>query len=353
MKKISVALILLVAAGAIVVVVLRHGGQQQQHGSEPKEAQSTASRPAVQQQKPVRAVSGAKTTPTMKPSGVVLASPAAPYEKQFLVNLSANVRSVVGLDANKGFAYRTAALQTLGVNMPRGDIEGIYAFLSARYEDHKTEMDLLEFESVRNDALDLLLRQAQLPPDLVTNLVAIFHDREQNEVWRDYSVQHFEPYCQAKWKETAIPPTDPDWIAISNAYFEAVTETDSTIAGTALLGMERLSSAQSVISRDTVGQLAVTLANDEKCGEPARITALRICGQLKKIEILPTARFLSQTADTISLQIAAIATLGDLGDASDREYLESTLLVGNQRLHPAAKAALQRLPKADPQSTVK
>ena len=347
MKRIGIVLIGIAIVVGIGVIVLWHGDWDRS----PQRTESATEQHS--ESAPVKERETATTMPDMnnvKEGKVINGSQATAYEEQFPTNLQEHIRSVAGLDANKGYTYRFSALRQLGSDLSRKNIEGLYAFLHARYEDHKDEMGLLEFESVRNDTLDLLLRQTQLPPDLGKNMVAIFRDHEQNKVWRDYCVQHFAPYCKAKWNNGDISLDDPDWIAVSNAFFDAVKETDSTIAGTALIGMEMLSQTHTVLSRETVGQLASTLALDDNCGEPARITALCVCGQLKKTEILPTVRFLAQTAETIPLQIAAIATLGDLGDSIDKEYLETLLTAGNERLHPAAKSALERLTNANPKT---
>jgi len=60
-------------------------------------------------------------------------------------------------------------------------------------------------------------------------------------------------------------------------------------------------------------------------------------------EILPAARMLAQAGETVPLRMAAIATIADLGDATDLELLQSFAASPEKRIATIAQSALKRL----------
>lgn len=261
------------------------------------------------------------------------------------MNLPENIRVIGGLEPGRNYQKRVMAVQSLGRNLTTNEIAGIYVFLESRYEDYKNELEPLEFESIRNDTLDALLRQKELPSDLGKKILKMYRDTGQDEVWRDYCVQHFKPYSEAKWKVWTQAKHDPEWAEMTNAYWEATRETGSTIAGTALIGMGLVAEKYPGLAQEEVGKRALELAMDDTCGEASRITALRICGQMGQKEVMPKARVLAQTGESVMLRMAAIATIGDLGEKGDVELVQSLAGTSEDRIKFVAKAALQRLIK--------
>jgi hypothetical protein len=92
-----------------------------------------------------------------------------------------------------------------------------------------------------------------------------------------------------------------------------------------------------------VGQTAAALADDQRACEATRITALRLSGMLKRSEALDAARFVAQVGATVPLRMAAIATLGELGDFADLIYLQETAVQDTPRFKPIIEAAVQNL----------
>ena len=81
-------------------------------------------------------------------------------------------------------------------------------------------------------------------------------------------------------------------------------------------------------------------------GEPAKITAFQVCAQLGDAELLPDARKVVISGDSVPLKISAIAYIGLMGGASDVELLKKYLSGTEIRLRVPAKAALKRLAAA-------
>ena len=64
-----------------------------------------------------------------------------------------------------------------------------------------------------------------------------------------------------------------------------------------------------------------------------------------KVEALPAARIVSQTGETTMLRMAAIATLGDLGEEQDIDLVETMAASDEKRIATVAESALLRLKK--------
>ena len=124
---------------------------------------------------------------------------------------------------------------------------------------------------------------------------------------------------------------------------KAAKDTGSSSAGTALLSLNRLAARDRTLLAKA-GELALAAAKDTTAPEAARSTALQICASRKDVRAPPLARtILTDSAASVALRISAAATLGRVGDASDRPALESS--ASDEALKPAAQAALDRLPQ--------
>lgn len=259
------------------------------------------------------------------------------------MNLSPAVRAVVGLDPEKANGRaRTAALNTLTPRLSTNDIDGLTLFLHLT-NDKATSLPDSTFTSLKSDVLEVLVRQDAVPDGLGGEVVAMFHDRDQGDVWRDYCLQYLSSCYDAQQPVAAAMTNDPARTAMLDAYQSALLEKDKTLAGTAMIGLEYLSRRHSEVSRQALTSNVLALANDEACGEGSRITALRMCAMLGSAGVLPTARVLAQTGQTTTLRMAAIATIGDLGDGQDINLLTSLAGGSEKHISGIASNALTQL----------
>ncbi len=361
-KKLSVVLVVCVVAVLAFVFLVRRSPREEVTPDVPPVERRTERAviidlPIVEEvQEPVEPPS---------PEGIAARRSAFLEELEDL-DISKPVRAVIGADgAAANRRERRDALQKLTRQLSPDDVAALRAFLHARFADQE-ELRLLSFNGIKNDALDVLLRQDELPEGLGGQLVEMYRDDQHDDVWRDYCVQYFAGYYERRWpspgrrrgpaplpkpgERQAVDPSpgtleNPERQDIEAAYWEAVSEKDKTIAGTALMAIERLSRVRSEFDRDKIGAAAVDLASDDQCLEGSRITALRVCGLMGRKEVLPAARIVSQTGETTMLRMAAIATLGDLGEEHDIDLVETMAASSEKRIATVAESALQRLKK--------
>src|SRR5205085_2658349 len=109
---------------------------------------------------------------------------------------------------------------------------------------------------------------------------------------------------------------------IQRIFWEALRESDNSIAGTALLGLFHLSREMpSDFDEKSIARAALQLAGGDGVGELSRITAFQICARLNLPGALPAIWQAARSGETVPLQISAISALGALGDGQAKPFL--------------------------------
>jgi len=270
---------------------------------------------------------------TPQPRRAEVSPPAIPLANAKPALAPAAVQTIVAVANTNSYADRVKAIRVLPAELPA---EVIQAFFTYLFAPSPASTENREPENwLRNVLMDKLAESPALPAGLVGMLVAIYQDPAQDIVMRDYAVQHLTPvYAQASAEEK---------VAVQQTLWAAVAETDSSIAGTALLALRDLGEAHPEFEPTKLGAAALKLAEDDRSGELSRITAVQLCGRMGIHQVAPILRQLAQTSDNIPLQIAAIAALGDVGDAAERDYLRQLANQPEPRLRLALETALKKL----------
>jgi hypothetical protein len=131
--------------------------------------------------------------------------------------------------------------------------------------------------------------------------------------------------------------------AVTNAMFGALADRGKDLAGTALLGLDRLAKRYGQFDRESVVNKAVEIAEDQGASAVCRLTALRVASAGGSVAVLPAARELAVDAETDLLRGAAITTLGDFGLPEDIQLLQTLSLSSNRQIATAARLALSRI----------
>ncbi len=282
--------------------------------------------------------------------------------------LSDPVRSLLFQDEQEhNYPSLLAEINKLTYSLLDDDVAALIDMLAWPNDRFPEGMRPIEINAVKNDVLDKLLRQEILPEGVGRAMAEMAGDSSQDVVWRDYCVQFMGTFYDRAAAEQEFAPkninggaqasatADNEDVAsldelqiIRAAMFQALDVRGSTIAGTALIGLENLSRTHDEFDREEIIGKAVEIASDELASTESRLTALRLAAHLTAEgtghkETAATARMLAQTGETVLMRSAAIVTLGEVGSASDRELLESYALDDNRQIVHAAKLALQRM----------
>jgi len=248
-----------------------------------------------------------------------------------LNTVSAAVRLIV--DEQAGYNARLAAIREAISHLSDADRQALYTFLL-----QQSPLDGDQHNHVlKNMLMDGLCALNPPPTGLGDVLAQLYHDKSQNVVLRDYAVQHMTALYEASGNSRN------NLSQIRDTLWEALKETDSSIAGSALLGLEQLSKTQSDFDRSRVAKAALQLAGDKDTGELARITAFQVCAQTGLQDALPVLEQAAQQGQSIPLRISAIGALGTMGDAQAVPLLNTLLNGTEERLKLPAQHALAQI----------
>jgi hypothetical protein len=195
-------------------------------------------------------------------------------------------------------------------------------------------LNIQQVRALKNDVLNVLCLYPGGAAATAATLRAFYADESQDAGLRDYALQHL----------VSLNERDPSlgW----SAHWAAIDGSNPSLAATALLHLSLRHLQHELIpaERAHLEAAALRLAADTRAPDPARTTAIQVCGQLK----LDAARLLAlevarSERTGMPLRIAAVATLGDLGgDTATRDYLHALTTGREKRLRIPAESALKR-----------
>jgi len=240
------------------------------------------------------------------------------------------------LDHSRENRLRAEAIERLPRQMSSLSWQALKRFLVTRDASDAEQVT----QVLKNQLMDALCAMRPPPSDLGDTLIAIYRNPEENVVIRDYAIQHLAALDQQ------LVENDNPWARLERSsaqavLWEALGETQNSIAGTALLGLTRLIEDDPQIDRARLEKAVLKLTGDITVGELSRITAYQVCGQLNLKEALPTIESAAQQSPTIPTQISAIGALGVLGTPQDASLLEN--LRNDDRLKLPVEHALQMI----------
>jgi hypothetical protein len=212
------------------------------------------------------------------------------------------------------FHQRLARIESLGTQLSEPQLARLLDWLQTPQPEPGEA-------TFKNDLLNVLRRQDKSVPGLSACLRAIYADPTHSLTMRDYALQHL-----------AALGEDQDTL------WQATAQRDGSLAGTALLALARAGA-----DPDRLRPLALQLASDHQASELTRLPALRVCAQFACPEAVELARDLLHARVGFSLKLAAIATLGDLGEPADIPQLRALELSGPHWFRPATARALALL----------
>jgi hypothetical protein len=257
-----------------------------------------------------------------------------------LARVPARVRPVV--DVRQEFWSRLATVHALGKDLNPQELASLYDFLRTPEAGDKKVRG--GEQVLKNDLLNVLRQQADPPAGLARLLIELSRDPTQDAVMRAYALQHLQVwYSQLADKNSPVTAPEQERAEMRQAFWDALKDTDPTVAGTALLSLHRLSEVHAEFDQEQIAAAALKFSQEDGCGPLARSTALQICAERRLEQALPAALELARGADSIPLQISAIAALGNLGGPGQVRFLEQLAAGGNERLQGPARAALKQI----------
>lgn len=248
---------------------------------------------------------------------------APPAERAYRASTNASGEATYPLVWISPFATNysgsVAALRSLPIELTVEHFDRLRDALAVPYNP-SMGFSLVEYNGIRNDAADLLLRQPQFPPDLLFDFSEMFSDSTQDAVWRDYCLQ----MLATGWQNLASrnDPDSEEARALAVSVLGEAAGAQSRWAGTALLGLQAMMTADaSSVDENEFSEQIFHVVSNAAASEQNRVTAIRLAGMHGIYDACPAVREIAQTGETETLRGAAIATLGEIGDERDHDFL--------------------------------
>jgi hypothetical protein len=257
-----------------------------------------------------------------------------------------STRVALIIDWQADYLKRLEAVRSLNADLTSAEVEALYQFLSQKEKHDRTQAGHV----LKNGLLNALCAIDPPLPGLTELMIQIYRDRDQNIVIRDYALQHLISHYKClgnpsvrKASSLTVESIRTEQETMRPVLWEALAEVDSSIAGTALLGLHRLGINHLEFDRAKVAAIAVKLAHEQNASELTRVAALQVCGLMELADARPLLLQILQGEQNAALKLAAIGSLGMIGGVAEQPVLERILASKDERFRPAAELALKRI----------
>jgi len=212
-------------------------------------------------------------------------------------------------------------------------------FLAARHAEDEGQGGHV----LKNDLMDALVGQKTPGRALVELFNGIYQDKSQNSVIRDYALQHLALLSERLdgpmiWESGLVQSQQK---SIQDILWKSAEARESSIAGTALLGLTRISETHPEVDRNRLGQAAVAMT-EVGIDEAARVTAFQVCARLHVETALPLTVKAAQNDSSSIVRMSAIGALGLIGSA-DVIPLLNQIAQQNVRYRSVAVRAVEKI----------
>ena len=160
--------------------------------------------------------------------------------------------------------------------------------------------------SAINNQMDRELEAADIPADFGERMASLFRDKNEDEMVRNFAVQHLERFAQERTIRGTWDVDSDEAAKVRAALEDAALEVDNSIGGTAMLALARLSEIDPHVDRRRLSSRSASLVANPSARLSTRIAAAQLCGLLRVRSALSTLRSLaSDSATPTPLRLSA------------------------------------------------
>ena len=151
--------------------------------------------------------------------------------------------------------------------------------LGATFPPAISKEKLSQAASDKNQVMDELLNQDQIPADYGTQMVALFGDPGQDILTRDFAVQHIGLYAQALHRRGIYDPASAEARTLRAALDEAASDMKTIIAAAAFRALADMAAFDPHVDGQRLDARLAACAGDVSAAPAARVMAVHICGE--------------------------------------------------------------------------
>lgn len=160
--------------------------------------------------------------------------------------------------------------------------------LSGKITESMLPSERAQMASDKNQVMDELLNQPEIPADYGERMIALYRDGEQDVVTRDFAVQHIGLYAQALNRRGKYNPESPESASLRRALDEAASETKTIIAAAAFRALADMAAFDPNVDVRRVDARLASCAADATASPAARVMAVQLCGERRIASARPT-----------------------------------------------------------------
>ena len=136
-----------------------------------------------------------------------------------------------------------------------------------------------ELASEKNQVMDELLNQPQIPSDYADVMIGLYRDKSQDVLTRDFAVQHIGLYAQTLARRGEYDADNAESRKLRSALFDAAGETRTIIAAAAFRALADMSVFDSRIDAGRLDSLLAACTADASSDPASRAMAVQLCGE--------------------------------------------------------------------------
>jgi len=259
--------------------------------------------------------------------------PLTPERREALKSVSPRVSALWKNEKGEEptFDQKKMIIHELGSNLSAVEREALYDYLRSGPSDDVYDLAVIDRLMIHLENIP------EIAPEFVSTLIDLSKDAKVDGSVRGYVIQHLEDAYQAKSGLRGD---------IEEALYGGLGDTSTDVSGTSVQVLTSLSYQFPHLDQKRIALAALSLAGTDNTFHTSRITAISAVGNLGIKEALPVVRKQAEEGDRTVMKLAAIHSLGQLGEQKDIPFLEEILANPEKKLFAkAAQKALDRLKK--------
>ena len=166
--------------------------------------------------------------------------------------------------------------------------------------------DAAQAASDMNDAMDEMLNRSEIPADYAETMVALFRDKSQCDVIRDFAVQHIGLYAETLRMRGRYDAKSCESATLRDALWDAVDETRTIVAAAAFRALADMAVFDPRIDASRLDNRLASCVADTSASPAARVMAAQLCGERRVVSARAAlAAIAADSAQLAPLRLAA------------------------------------------------
>ena len=166
--------------------------------------------------------------------------------------------------------------------------------------------DAAQVVSDMNDVMDEMLNRGEIPADYAETMIALFRDKSQGDVVRDFAVQHIGLYAETLRMRGKYNADSNESAALRDSLWDAADETHTIVAAAAFRALADMAAFDPHIDVSRLDSRLAACVTDASASPAARVMAAQLCGERRVVAAKPTlARIAADRRESEPLRLAA------------------------------------------------